>query len=48
MSQDLLSLNAHWRNIGLLGEKAVYYGGPDELLLYSGGPSTHLAQFSIL
>lgn len=48
MSQDLLALNAHWRKMGLLGEKAVYFGGPDELLLYSGGPHTHLAQFSIL
>ena len=48
MSQDFLSLNAHWRKIGLLGEKAVHFGGPDELLLYSGGPHTHLAQFSLL
>ncbi len=34
--------------MGLLGEKAVHFGGPDELLLYSGGPHTHLAQFSII
>ena len=48
MSQHFLSLHAHWRDIGLLGEKAVHYGGPDELLFYSGGPQSHLAQFSIL
>ena len=48
MSENFLSLNAHWRKIGLIGEKAVHFGGPDELLFYSGGPSTHLAQFSIL
>ena len=48
MSENLLSLNAHWREKGLIGEKAVHFGGPDELLLYSGGPNTHLAQFSIL
>ena len=36
MSENLLSLNAHWREKGLIGEKAVHFGGPDELLLYSG------------
>ncbi len=48
MSQRFLSLHAHWRDLGLLGEKAVHYGGPDELLFYSGGPQSHLARFSIL
>ena len=48
MSQELLLLHAHWRDIGLIGEKAVHYGGPDEVLLYSGGPKTHLSQYSIL
>jgi len=48
MSRDFLSLNAHWKKIGLLGEKAVHFGGPGELLLYSGGPQTHLSQFSII
>ena len=48
MSQDFLSLNAHWKKLGLLGENAVHFGGPDEVLLHSGGPHTHLAQYSIL
>lgn len=48
MSQRFLSLQTHLRDIGLLGEKAVYFGAPDELLLHSGGPQSHLAQFSML
>ena len=48
MSQRFLSLHAHLREIGLLGKRAVHFGGPDELLLYSGGPQSHLAQFSML
>jgi len=48
MSQRFLSLHSHLRDIGLLGTKAVHFGGPDELLLYSGGPQSHLAQFSML
>jgi len=48
MSRRFLSFHAHLRDIGLLGEKAVYFGGPDELLFHSGGPQSHLAQFSIL
>ena len=48
MSKRFLSLHAHLRDIGLIGEKAVHFGGPDELLLYSGGPQSHLAQFSML
>ena len=48
MSQRFLSFHAHLRDLGLIGEKAVHFGGPDELLLYSGGPQSHLAQFSML
>jgi len=33
---------------GLLGEKAGQYGGPDEVLLVSAGPTSHLSQFSLL
>ena len=48
MSQRFLSFHAHLREIGLLGEKAVHFGGPDDVLLYSGGPQSHLAQYSML
>ena len=33
---------------GLLGEKAGQYGGPDEVMLVSAGPTSHLSQFSLL
>ena len=33
---------------GLLGEKAGKYGGPDEVMLVSAGPTSHLSQFSLL
>ena len=48
MSQRFLSFHAHLREIGLFGEKAVHFGGPDEVLLYSGGPQSHLSQYSML
>ena len=48
MSLELLGLQNHLRKEGLLGQQAVKYGGPDEILLCSSGPSSHLAQFSIL
>ncbi|MGY8698361.1 MAG: chorismate-binding protein [Candidatus Poseidoniales archaeon] len=48
MSQRFLSFHAHLREVGLLGEKAVHFGGPDDVLLYSGGPQSHLAQYSML
>lgn len=48
MSQRFLSFHAHLRELGLLGDKAVHFGGPDEVLLYSGGPLSHLAQYSML
>ena len=34
--------------LGLLGEKASLYGGPDEIMLVSAGPISHLSQFSLL
>ena len=48
MSLELLGLQNHLRDEGLLGQNAVKYGGPDEILLCSSGPCSHLAQFSIL
>ena len=33
---------------GLLGEKSGQYGGPDEVMLVSAGPTSHLSQFSLL
>lgn len=48
MSLRLLSLQNHLRNVGLLGPKAVRFGAPDEIHLLSGGPATHLAQYSML
>ena len=48
MSQRFLSFHARLREIGLLGEKAVHFGGPDDVLLYSGGPQSHLSQYSML
>ena len=48
MSLELLGLQNNLRKEGLLGQQAVKYGGPDEILLCSSGPSSHLAQFSIL
>ena len=33
---------------GLLGEKAGQYGGPDEVMLVSAGPTSHLSQLSLL
>ena len=44
----MLSLVAHLKRSGLLGSSAFKYGGPDELLLLSGGPASHLSKHSIL
>jgi anthranilate synthase len=33
---------------GLLGEDALRYGAPDEMMLLSAGPISHLSQFSLL
>jgi len=38
----------HLIDLGLLGEKASLYGGPDEVMLVSAGPTSHLSQFSLL
>ena len=37
-------VEANW----IIGRKATNYGSDDELILLSGGPKSHLAQFSIL
>ena len=34
--------------VGLLGDKAIRYGGPDQMVMVSGGPASHLSQHSIL
>ncbi|MBT5025598.1 MAG: hypothetical protein HON05_02415 [Euryarchaeota archaeon] len=48
MSLGILALQSHLQEVGLLGPKAVHYGGPDEVLLCSSGPHSHLAEYSIL
>ncbi|MCH1422526.1 MAG: chorismate-binding protein [Candidatus Poseidoniaceae archaeon] len=48
MSLEILALQSHLLEIGLLGAKAVHFGGPDEALLCSSGPPSHLAEHSIL
>jgi anthranilate synthase/aminodeoxychorismate synthase-like glutamine amidotransferase len=48
MNLDILALQNHMREVGLSGPKAVHYGGPDEVLLCSSGPHSHLAEYSIL
>ena len=45
---SLLKLDRELKQIGLIGRKATIYGSDDELILLSGGPKSHLAQFSIL
>ena len=45
---SLLKLDRELKQIGLIGRKATNYGSDDELILLSGGPKSHLAQFSIL
>ncbi|MDG1559519.1 MAG: hypothetical protein P8R03_08375, partial [Candidatus Poseidoniaceae archaeon] len=34
--------------VGLLGDKAIRYGGPDQMVMVSGGPASHLSKHSIL
>ena len=44
----LLKLDRELKQIGLIGRGATDYGSDDELILLSGGPKSHLAQFSLL
>ena len=48
IEDSMLPLIAHLKHSGLLGSSAIKYGGPDELLLLSGGPASHLSKHSIL
>ncbi len=42
------SLRSRFVESGLLGDYAGKYGSPDDLLLISSGPISHLSQFSLL
>ena len=44
----LEQIRHHLIEQGLLGEKAGQHGGPDEVMLVSAGPTSHLSQFSLL
>ena len=45
---NLEPIRHHLIELGLLGEKAAPYGGPDEVMLISAGPISHLSQFSLM
>ena len=45
---SLEPIRHHLIELGLLGEKAAPYGGPDEVMLISAGPISHLSQFSLM
>ena len=38
----------HFDDVGLLGDKAIRHGGPDQMVMISGGPASHLSRYSIL
>ncbi len=46
--KDFQSVRHQLMESGLLGEDAHLYGAPDELMLLSAGPMSHLSQFSLL
>ena len=46
--EPLLSLRNSLQEKGLLGDGASGYGSPDEMMLLSSGPKSHLATFSLL
>ena len=46
--EPLLSLRNSLQKKGLLGDGASGYGSPDEMMLLSSGPKSHLATFSLL
>ena len=46
--EPLLSLRNTLQELGLLGDSAHEYGSPDEMMLLSSGPKSHLATFSLL
>ena len=46
--EPLLSLRNTLQSQGLLGDNAHQYGSPDEMMLLSSGPKSHLATFSLL
>ena len=48
IEERLVPLLHHLNEVGLVGPNAFKFGGPDELLLVSGGPASHLAKASML
>lgn len=48
IEERMLTLLHHLNEVGLTGPNAFKFGGPDELLLVSGGPASHLAKASLL
>ena len=48
MSYDLTQTAHQLTDAGLLGKLALRYGAPDKTMLISGGPPSHLAQWSLL
>ncbi|RJU99432.1 MAG: hypothetical protein DWC04_00625 [Candidatus Poseidoniales archaeon] len=48
IEERLIPLLHHLNEVGLIGPNAFKFGGPDELLLVSGGPPSHLAKASML
>ena len=48
MSRDLTETAHQLTEAGLLGKLALRYGAPDTCMLISGGPPSHLAQWSLL
>ena len=48
MSHDLTETAHQLTDAGLLGKLALRYGAPDTCMLISGGPPSHLAEWSLL
>ena len=48
MSQRVMAIVESLEVNGLLGEAAFRFGAPDRVLLVSGGPVSHLAQWSLI
>ena len=48
MSVNMTEISTHLSQHKLLGEGAFQHGSPDKVLLVSGGPASHLANWSML
>jgi len=48
MSETTMVVNHRLEEAGLVGEAAYRFGSPDRLMLVSGGPSSHLARWSLV